>query len=410
MSNLSTSNPSNPSTDETNEIEKWQFKHTISWLKNAKGDGTSFISLICNPTSKIDDINKLLIHEYGTATNIKSRVNRQAVEDAIVSCQQKLKLYNKIPKNGLAIYAGLVDGKRICLDIHPLKPIKDKLYLCDNQFHVESIEATLMDSNKYGFIIVDGKGVLFAVLNDKMYDILESVSVDLPKKHNKGGQSSLRFARIRTEKRHNYITKVTELAKKNFITDNKLNVDGIILAGNAEFKDVLVESKLFDQKLSDKIIGIYDISYGQECGLKEAIRLSKDKLSGLSFIRESEDLMKYFDEIKRNTGKYTYGIKETIKAFEEGLCETLFIDENTKFNRIVKNDIVSYSDEEDGENLLEWLINTKTNNTSLKIISSNTTEGTQFIQGFGGIGSILRYAVVIEDDVEELDEDYSDFL
>ena len=30
----------------------------------------------------------------------------------------------------------------------------------------------------------------------------------LPKKHGRGGQSALRFARLRLEKRHNYVTKV----------------------------------------------------------------------------------------------------------------------------------------------------------------------------------------------------------
>jgi hypothetical protein len=32
--------------------------------------------------------------------------------------------------------------------------------------------------------------------------------VDLPKKHGRGGQSALRFARLRLEKRHNYVRKV----------------------------------------------------------------------------------------------------------------------------------------------------------------------------------------------------------
>jgi peptide chain release factor subunit 1 len=34
------------------------------------------------------------------------------------------------------------------------------------------------------------------------------LTVQLPKKHGRGGQSALRFARLRLEKRHNYVTKV----------------------------------------------------------------------------------------------------------------------------------------------------------------------------------------------------------
>ena len=37
---------------------------------------------------------------------------------------------------------------------------------------------------------------------------LSTPQVDLPKKHGRGGQSALRFARLRVEKRHNYVRKV----------------------------------------------------------------------------------------------------------------------------------------------------------------------------------------------------------
>jgi peptide chain release factor subunit 1 len=46
----------------------------------------------------------MLADEYGTASNIKSRVNRLSVLGAITSTQQKLKLFTKVPPNGLAIY------------------------------------------------------------------------------------------------------------------------------------------------------------------------------------------------------------------------------------------------------------------------------------------------------------------
>ena len=38
----------------------------------------------------------MLANEYGTASNIKSRVNRQSVLAAITSAQQRLKLYTKV--------------------------------------------------------------------------------------------------------------------------------------------------------------------------------------------------------------------------------------------------------------------------------------------------------------------------
>ena len=62
----------------------------------------------------------------------------------------------------------------------------------------------------------------------------------------RGGQSALRFARLRMEKRHNYVRKVAETAVQMFITNDKSNVAGLVLAGSADFKTELSQSDMFD--------------------------------------------------------------------------------------------------------------------------------------------------------------------
>lgn len=46
--------------------------------------------------TQISRVQKMLADEYGTASNIKSRVNRLSVLSAITSAQQRLKLYTKV--------------------------------------------------------------------------------------------------------------------------------------------------------------------------------------------------------------------------------------------------------------------------------------------------------------------------
>ena len=46
--------------------------------------------------AQINRVTKMLQDEYGTASNIKSRVNRLSVLSAITSAQQRLKLYNRV--------------------------------------------------------------------------------------------------------------------------------------------------------------------------------------------------------------------------------------------------------------------------------------------------------------------------
>ena len=62
----------------------------------------------------------------------------------------------------------------------------------------------------------------------------------------RGGQSALRFARLRVEKRHNYVRKVAEEAVRLFIANDKVIVTGLVLAGSADFKTELSQSDLLD--------------------------------------------------------------------------------------------------------------------------------------------------------------------
>ena len=70
-------------------IEIWKIKKLMKALESARGNGTSMISLIiyASPRDQISRVTKMLGDEYGTASNIKSRVNRQSVLAAITSAQ-----------------------------------------------------------------------------------------------------------------------------------------------------------------------------------------------------------------------------------------------------------------------------------------------------------------------------------
>ncbi|VDK85223.1 unnamed protein product [Cylicostephanus goldi] len=76
-------------------VEMWKIKRLIKSLELARGNGTSMISLIIPPRDQIARVQKMLADEYGTASNIKSRVNRLSVLGAITSVQGRLKLYSK---------------------------------------------------------------------------------------------------------------------------------------------------------------------------------------------------------------------------------------------------------------------------------------------------------------------------
>ncbi|EFJ50086.1 hypothetical protein VOLCADRAFT_109683 [Volvox carteri f. nagariensis] len=417
-------------------IEMWKIKRLIKALEAARGNGTSMISLIMPPKDQVARVQKMLGDEYGTASNIKSRVNRLSVLSAITSAQQRLKLYSKVPPNGLVVYTGTImtdDGKekKVNIDFEPFKPINTSLYLCDNKFHTEALNELLESDNKYGFIIMDGNGSLFGTLCGNTREVLHKFLVDLPKKHGRGGQSALRFARLRVEKRHNYVRKVAELAVQFFITNDRPNVAGLVLAGSADFKTELSQSDMFDPRLQAVVLGVVDVSYGGENGFNQAIELSSEMLANVKFVQEKRLIGRFFEEISQDSGKFVFSVKDTMQCLEMGAVETLIVWENLDCDRYellnpssgkteIKllnaeqaKDTSHFKDKEAGCDLevqdklplLEWLANNyKKFGCTLEFVTNKSQEGSQFCRGFGGIGGILRYQV----NLAELDVDEDD--
>lgn len=65
------------------------------------------------------------------------------------------------------------------------------------------------------------------------------------------------------------------------------------------------------------------------------------------------------------------------------------------------------------ELLSEWLVNNhKSFGASIEFITNKSGEGSQFVNGFGGIGGFLRYQLDMLDigDQEDLDDDFDDFI
>ena len=162
----------------------------------------------------------------------------------------------------------------------------------------------------------------------------------MPKKHRKGGQSSVRFARLREEKRHNYLRRVAELCTANFITNDRPNVTGLVLAGNAAFKNELAETDMLDKRLAPIICSIVDVSYGGENGLNEAITLSADALTNVKFVAEKKLVSKFFEEIALDTGMIVFGVEDTMKALDLGAVETVLLFEELDYTRyVLKNPV-----------------------------------------------------------------------
>eukprot|EP00931_Biecheleriopsis_adriatica_P064354 TRINITY_DN3914_c0_g2_i1.p1 TRINITY_DN3914_c0_g2~~TRINITY_DN3914_c0_g2_i1.p1 ORF type:complete len:440 (-),score=118.30 TRINITY_DN3914_c0_g2_i1:99-1418(-) len=438
---------STPESADDRQLEQWKIKRLVKMLNSARGAGTSAITLILNSKQDINGTNRMLTEEYGTASCIKSRVNRLSVLSAITSTQQRLKRYNRTPPNGLIVYCGEVltednKEKKLTIDFEPFKPINTSMYLCDSRFHTEALSELMEDDDKFGFLIMDGNGSLFGTVQGSHREVLHKFSVELPKKHGRGGQSALRFARLRLEKRHNYVRKVGEIATQQFIPNGETpNIKGLIVAGSAEFKnDLTRDTDLFDQRLAAIVIPpLLDVSYGGEAGFNQAIELASETLKNVKFIQEKKLITKFLDEVSQDTGKFCFGIKDTMEGLEAGAVETLILWEELPTKRVVirnphtdttevkflspeqEKDPKMYVDKETGvaltvdesEAFLDWIVvQYKSFGAKLEIVTDRSQEGNQFCKGFGGVGGLMRYKLEFdlleEPDLEEDSDD--DFM
>jgi len=159
-----------PIENDESHIEQWKIKRLIKKLSTARGNGTSFVSLYIPAGDPLVKHMQLLASELSGAESIKSRQTRQSVQAAITSSREKLKLYKNTPENGLCIFCGIIlmeDGKsekKITIALEPYRPINVFAYKCQNSFYTEPLLSLLSDDDKFGFIIIDGNGILFATL------------------------------------------------------------------------------------------------------------------------------------------------------------------------------------------------------------------------------------------------------
>nr|XP_040582285.1 eukaryotic peptide chain release factor subunit 1-like [Lepeophtheirus salmonis] len=400
--------------EEDQELQQLKIYSTLKSLNRYSGSGTSIISLILPPKDQIHRAIKLLMTEQNAASNIKSRVNRLSVQNAISSAIVKLKSLREVPTNGLAIFSGAImenkKEKRICLAIEPIDPINTSLYLCDSKFHVQNLVEQFNDSSKYGIVIITGHESIFAELCGNSKKILQSITVDLPKKHGRGGQSSVRFARLRVEKRNAYVKKVAEISNNIF---NTAEYEGFIIGGYASLKNEFSSSDFLDKEITNKILKVVDTNYSGINGLNQAIELSQDTLINVKYNKERNIINTLFDEISTN-GKYTLGFEDVYDALINSTVERIILncdlEKDVKFDDYINSlnngttegkDVISDDDNDlndlnDCGNVIDFFsMIYKKYDAKLSLVSDKTSEGTQFLEAFGGIGAVLKYSLKI---------------
>lgn len=185
---------------------------------------------------------------------------------------------------------------------------------------------------------------------------------------------------------------------------------------------------MLDPRLKAVLLGNVNISYGGENGFNQAIELSSEILTNVTYIHEKRIIGRFFEEISKDSGKFIFSVNDIMQCLEMGAVDTVIVWDNLNYNRYELRNMLNGGKVVRLLNsecaaltnmnievfykipLIEWLVNNyKQFGCALEIITNNSQEGSQFCRGFGGIGGILRYPVDIRSlDLDENNDTYDE--
>ena len=410
---------------------RFRLKRNLERLASREGRGTELVSLYVPPGRQISEVVSMLNNEYGTASNIKSNTTRKNVQDAITKVTQRVKMFKKVPENGLVLFGGAIpqngpgSEKLELYIISPPEPIQIYLYRCDARFHTEYLEDLLKEKETYGIIVLDASSAAFATVRGKHLDIVKQITSGIPGKFRAGGQSARRFDRQREAKMQDYFARIGEHANEIFLPIE--NLKSLLLGGPGPTKYDFEKGNYLHYTLKEKIVDVIDTSYVDEHGVEEVLEKSEDTLRRIRYVEEKKIMQKFLREIGQDTGLATYGEDEVRKHLNNGIVDTLLLSEDLESVRVTvrcgscdyikettmkmheiaefeqkisasgcpKCSVPSLSITDTKEVIDELAEIAEQVGTNVEIVSAETEEGQMLKKSFGGIAAILRYKAAV---------------
>jgi len=229
--------------------------------------------------------------------------------------------------------------------------------------------------------------------------------------------SAHRFEQLRIEAEKEFFGRVSEKANQIFL-QHESKLKGLIVAGPGITKNEFLERGMLDYRLKEKILGSIDTSYTDESGIREVMQKSDELLKGAEVTKERAIVNKFLEEISKD-GLIAYGEKEVLEAIELGKAKTVMVSESLGWEVvkieceacgnveefIIKDTLTfkpsdlkcskcSSSKVEELEEIdyIDFIIEkARSTGAEVRVISTETPEGEQFLKSFGGLGAFLRY-------------------
>jgi|TARA_B100000287_G_scaffold430806_1_gene486758 peptide chain release factor subunit 1 len=400
-------------------------KKTLEELQNMRGMGTELVTVIIPPDRLISDVRGQLGQEGAQAANIKSKLTRKHVGDAIESAISVLNRYKNAGEYGIAIFVGHVivgNNKTRLVTVvidDPPEIFTSFRYRCDSTFELTQLEDMLIDRTSYGLFVIDRGEAAYGIASGKRIHCQEELQSNIMGKHRQGGQSAQRFERLIEEAAHNFFKRATEHAC-NYWLPNLADIKGIIVGGPGQTKDFVVKNDYFHHEVKKLIREpFFDVGYSNESGLRELVQRAGNLMDQIELDAERELVDNFLREVMQAHPKATYGEMMIRSALDQGAVDTLLLSEGLRKRRVgwyckpcsheweaTQNSRSEIPDcpkcgsedvREDPDRTRDIIdeLTELAGHTSAKVslISMDSEEGATLQTSFGGIAALLRYSL-----------------
>lgn len=369
-------------------VSDYERRDRIERVANATSSENDLVTLAIPPESSIEEVRRLIEERHAEEQYVEEQ-SRQHVRDALERVRRTLREFEEIPDEGLAIYAGVIDGELVDYVFDDLpEPVPELTYDRANEFDADPLEAATTPGEEYGLIVVETDEAILGRFVDERVEAVETVRGRVPGKTRAGGQSDKRFDRERERRKDDFFERVADEATRAFVDEPSAEdgadddssadvVDALLVGGTEITAEEFVESGHLDHQLRDRVTGgTFAVEYASERGLEELVERAEEHLLDPEERSSREALDRFFERLGDEDEAVVYGRDSFEEALTYDAVETAIVSEDLPVEEIAE--IEDRVDEIGGECV---------------VVSTDLERGERFHGSFGGVGALLRFPI-----------------
>ena len=295
-------------------------------------------------------------------------------------------------EKGRVIFAS---GKAGFLEVHRIPLSVEPMVVLDTSPYIKPLALLRDDYYDYGIVLLDSHQLRLVKVTAGAISGEKTNSAEIMNKHKKGGQSQMRFQRLRKGAMQHFLTHAVADAKETFYDDKSRYWRGIIIAGPGKAKKDFL--KLLPQDMAADVICMLDMDF--ETADRELVISTQKAALEDERKRGHIHVQRFKSAVLKGEGA-AFGVQEVAKAVSGGRASVLILQRGLSLPGFICESCQSlYGTVEKGmecprcsgplsrvdliEEILEFA-----ERTGAEV---EFTKAEIFLEEMGGVGALLRF-------------------